>query len=101
MSVRIYLEGGGDSKDGRARCREGSRKLLEKYGFRGRMPRLVASGGRDSAYDDFTTAHARAAANYIAMLINSEDPVPNIDETWDHMRNRYRWEIPRCPGRIL
>ena len=97
MSVRIYLEGGGDSKDGRARCREGFRKLLEKCGFRGRMPRLVASGGRDSAYDDFTTAHARATApDYVGMLIDSEEPVASINETWHHLETHDNWNRP--PG---
>ncbi len=38
----IYLEGGGESKELHSRCREGFRKLLEKNGFKGNMPRLVA-----------------------------------------------------------
>ena len=82
MSARIYVEGGGDSKDARARCREGFSKLLEKCGFRGRLPRLVACGGRTQACDDdFTIAHARnALPDYVALLIDSEDPVPNISE---------------------
>ena len=40
----IYLEGGGESKELHSRCREGFRKLLEKNGFKGNMPRLVACG---------------------------------------------------------
>ena len=97
MSARLFLEGGGDSKDGRTRCREGFRKLFEKCGFRGRMPRLVASGGRKSAYDDFTIAHAHATApDYVGMLIDSENPVPNINETWGHLRDRDQWDRP--PG---
>ena len=31
MKKVIYLEGGGDSKELHTRCREGFRKLLEKY----------------------------------------------------------------------
>lgn len=97
MSARIYLEGGGDSKDGRARCREGFRKLLQKCGYRGQMPRLIASGSRKSAYDDFGTAHANAAASdYVGMLIDSEDPVQDINETWNHLRDRDNWNTP--PG---
>ena len=42
VGARIYLEGGGDSKDGKVRCREGFSKLLRKCGLSGRMPRLVA-----------------------------------------------------------
>ncbi len=40
MSATIFLEGGGDSKELHIRCREGFRQLLEKCGFKGRMPRL-------------------------------------------------------------
>ena len=97
MSARIFLEGGGDSKDGKVRCREGFRKLLQKCGYRGRMPRLIASGSRKSAYDDFTIEHANAAASdYVGMLIDSEDPVQDIDEAWSHLRDRDNWTTP--PG---
>lgn len=57
MSARIYLEGGGDSKAGKIACQKGFRNLLEKCGLQDRMPRLVACGSRNSAYDDFRTAH--------------------------------------------
>ena len=60
------------------------------------MPRLIACGGRTAAYDSFATAHTRAtAADYIGLLIDSEDPVPNIDETWNHLRHRDRWDTPQ------
>lgn len=95
MSTRIFLEGGGNSKDGRTRCREGFRKLLERCGYRDRMPRLVASGGRTQAYDDFTIAHAHATTpDYVGMLIDSEDPVQDINETWNHLRGRDNWDRP-------
>lgn len=103
MSAEIYLEGGGDSKDGRSRCREGFRKLLETCDFTRRMPRLVACGGRNSAYDDFLQAHARARAagtGYVGLLIDSEEPVANIDETWTHLRNRDHWETPTGAGKL-
>ncbi len=76
VSARIYLEGGGDRPEGKARCREGFRKLLEKCGLTGRMPRLVASGSRNTAFDNFNTAHSKASgAEYVALLIDSENPV--------------------------
>ena len=71
----IYLEGGGDDSLVRIRCREGFRKLLAKCGFAGRMPRLVACGGRGAAFDRFKTAH-ETAGEYVALLIDSEDPCP-------------------------
>lgn len=95
MSAHIYLEGGGDSKELHARCREGFRRLLEKCGFAGRMPRLVACGGREATFDDFSTAHANAArGDYVAMLVDSEDPIADTDETWAHLEHRDGWNKP-------
>jgi len=90
----IYIEGGGDSKQLKVQCRKGFRQLLERCGFSGRMPRLVACGGRSAAYGDFKTAHESNKAEYVAMLIDSEKPVSNPEETWDHLRNCDRWERP-------
>lgn len=90
----IYIEGGGDSKELHVRCRQGFRQLLERCGFSERMPRLVACGGRSAAYSDFKTAHESNKAEYVAMLIDSEKPVSNPEETWDHLRNCDRWERP-------
>ena len=91
----IYLEGGGDSKDGRTRCREGFHKLLRKCGLVGRMPRLVASGSRSDAFDHFNTSHSNASGpEYIVLLIDSEDRVSDIEETWDHLRRTDGWQRP-------
>ena len=88
MSAILYLEGGGDAKDLNVRCREGFRKLLQKCGFIGRMPRPIASGGRDSVFDDFSIAHkSNHAEKYVAMWIDSEEPMADIEAPGDHLRN--------------
>jgi hypothetical protein len=95
VSARIYLEGGGDSKELHARCREGFRRLFEKCGFGGRMPRLVACGCREAAFDDFSTAHANAGeGDYVAMLVDSEEPVADVEQTWAHLKQRDDWNQP-------
>ena len=97
MSARIYLEGGGKSKEGKVRCREGFRKLFERCGFAGRMPALVACGSRKDAYDDFKTAHSKAAANdFVGLLVDSEDPVADMERTWQHVAQRQgdNWARP-------
>lgn len=96
MSVHLYIEGA-DSKEDQIRCREGFRKLLEKLGHaeQRRMPRLTACGGRDSVFDDFKTAHAGASAgHFVAMLIDSEDPVADVEITWAHLKARDNWDQP-------
>lgn len=95
MSAHLYIEGAGDSPEDQKRCREGFRKLLEKAGFKGRMPRLVACGGRGSAFDDFKTAHARATpGHFVALLVDSEDPLVDIERTWVHLKTRDDWDKP-------
>lgn len=95
MKKVIYLEGGGDSKELHTRCREGFRKLLEKCGYKGKMPRLIACGGRGSVFEDFRSANGiRAPEDFIAMLIDSEGPLNDTEATWDHLINRDHWEKP-------
>ena len=100
MRATIYLEGGATgpySKDLQRRCREGFSKLFQGCGFQGRLPRLVASGGRASAFDDFKRAHKnKRAEDYVALLIDSEDPVGDLEATWQHLAARDSWERP--PG---
>lgn len=95
MTAYLYLEGGGDSKELHARCREGFRKLLERCGFARRMPRLVACGPRGAAYDAFITAHGGAAGGaYVALLVDSEDPVADVNDPWAHLLWRDGWVRP-------
>ncbi|MCR4317535.1 MAG: DUF4276 family protein [Planctomycetes bacterium] len=93
----IYIEGGGDGKDGQVSCRAGFRSLLENSGFVGKMPRLFASGKRKSAYDDFRHEHEANQSDYVALLVDSEDPVIDIEKPWDHLKNRKddKWEKPQ------
>jgi len=100
VSATLYLEGGAtgpDSKELKIRCREGFRRLLEKcgYGQQGRMPRLVACGSRGSAFDDFKTAlGALANGDYVALWIDSEDPMADIEASWAHLSARDNWTRP-------
>ena len=91
-TVTIYLEGGGDTGQLKQRCREGFRKLFENCGFN-RMPKLVACGGRGNAFDRFCTAHADGKEDAI-LLIDSEDPITDIEKTWEHLKVRDHWERP-------
>ncbi len=95
VSSRIYIEGGrGKALD--VIYRRAFRKLFERCQFSGRMPKLVTSGSRGHAYSDFKTAYSNNASSkmFIAMLVDSEDPVVNIEKTWDHLKNRDNWDRP-------
>jgi hypothetical protein len=93
VSVKIYVEGGGDSDALRTRCRRGFSKLIENAGFKGRMPRIVACGGRRCAYEDFCTAVENATADeFPLLLVDSEAPVSSA--SWDHLKARDGWDRP-------
>ena len=96
VSARIYLEGGGSRTEGKSRCREGFRKLLERCGLSGRMPGLVASGSRNTAFDNFNESHSNTSGpEFVALLIDSEAAVSDIEETWEHLRRTDGWRRPR------
>ena len=98
MKAYIYIEGGGEDSDLDIRCREGFRKLLLTCGFKGRMPRLVACGGRDAVHKDFSVAlDNQGPKDYMAMWIDSEEPMLDIESAWSHLqtiKTVSRWRKP-------
>jgi hypothetical protein len=101
VKVKLYVEGADrGSKEQKARCREGFRKLINNAGFAGRSPRIVACGGRGETYKDFKTAMKGSNREYPILLVDSEDPVRQPDESsdsvmaWQHLKDRDGWEQP-------
>jgi hypothetical protein len=101
--VKLYVEGGGDAAALKTACREGFSSFLEKAGLKGLMPRIVACGGREDAFDSFCTALKNGEA--ALLLVDSEEPVavasqPGVDPKqwlpWQHLRQRKgdEWEKP-------
>ncbi len=100
MSAYIYIEGGGSgpgSKYLNAKCQEAFHKLLDRMGLKGRKPRLVACGGRSAVYDRFATQHLANAAEYVAMWIDSEEPMTNPEAAWEHLRTVTTVPPLSCP----
>ena len=74
MSVKLYVEGGGDSKALRRACAKGFRTFIERAGLEGRLPRIVACGGRNKTFDRFSTTH-NAGEDTPVLLVDAEGPV--------------------------
>jgi hypothetical protein len=92
VKVRLFIEGGGESRSLHIECREGFRKLLEKVGFRN-MPATKACGSRNAAFDDFKTAmKIPGTEEYPVLLVDSEAPVSQT--AWRHLGSRDRWVRP-------
>ena len=59
------------------------------------MPRVVACGGRDNAYDKFCHALATASDNQVViLLVDSEERVAEGAGPWSHLRKRDGWSRP-------
>lgn len=93
VKVKLYIEGGGDTKSLHIECRRGFRKLFENAGFQGRMPSTNPCGGRGSAFDDFKTALDTASEDeYPILLVDSEAPV--TEPAWKHLQGSDGWAKP-------
>jgi hypothetical protein len=97
--VKLFVEGGGDSHALRIRCREAFNGFLQKAGLEGQMPRIVACGKRNNAYESYCTALSNGED--AVLLVDSEGPVvwpPNKADynaadcktwrPWHHLKNR-------------
>ncbi len=97
MKVKIYVEGGGDhNKALQTQCRRGFSEFFRKAGLEGRMPSVVACGGRSRAYDSFRAAYQSAGPDaFPILLVDSEAPVAHTDP-WEHVRLRADdgWQRP-------
>ena len=97
MIVRIYVEGGGDhNKALQTECRKGFSQFLQRAGLAGRMPRIVACGGRSRAYASFCTSQDAAGADHFpVLLVDSESPVVE-QNPWEHVKLREgdQWSQP-------
>lgn len=93
VNITLYVEGGGDLK---ARCREGFRKFLEKAGLEGQMPRIVACGSRENAFDSFEIA-LRAGNSIPMLLVDAEVPLEAANR-WEHLRQEDGWNRPDGAG---
>lgn len=59
------------------------------------MPRIVACGSRDSAFDRFRTAvRGKSGNQFVMLLVDSEEGVAESDGPWQHVRKRDNWTQP-------
>ena len=96
MNAHLYVEGCGGSKDDQIGCREAFHKLLRNAGV-ANLPRITPCGGRQATFDRFQTAHKISPkGSYIAMLVDSEDPIANVERIWEHLKQRPddNWDKP-------
>jgi len=93
--VKLYVEGGGDTEFLQSLCERGFRQFLEAAGLQGKMPRIVACGGRGAAYDNFKTAmKKRQPGELPLLLVDSETAVAGGARIWRHLLEHDGWKTP-------
>ena len=95
MNVKVYVEGGGNVRELRSKCRKGFSSFFDKANLAGRMPQVIACGGRQRTYDKFATALRSASDQvFVALLVDSEDPVAEGIGPCRHLQARDNWDRP-------
>lgn len=95
VSVKIYIEGGGEGKDLDIRFREAWTKFFKAAGLAGRMPRPVRGKGRAHTFDLFSTAVQNSRFGEMPLLlVDGEAPVATDQGIWQHLKTRDNWDKP-------
>lgn len=92
MSIRIYVEGGFEGST-KSNCRKAFGAFLGKVIPSGSF-KVIASGSRQNAYEDFCTALRQHSGDYVILLVDSEAAV--TASAWSHfnMREGDKWARP-------
>jgi hypothetical protein len=76
-SIRVYIEGGGDSESTKSQLRLGFQRFMGETLDRIRVsklgPRIIFSGGRDQAYKDARNALKSYPDDIVFLLVDSEE----------------------------
>lgn len=99
MSVKLYVEGGGEGELLDTLFRQGWKKFFEEAGLAGKLPSVVRGQGRHQTFDLFkrAVAHPRGGALPL-LLVDSEEPVKEGHTVWQHLKAREDW--PQPPGSV-
>lgn len=95
VTIKIYIEGGGEGKDLDIRFREAWTKFFKAAGLSGRLPRPIRGKGRTNTYELFRTAIQHGNPEELPLLlVDSEGPVDANHSVWQHLKIRDAWEKP-------
>ncbi|MGA2599839.1 MAG: DUF4276 family protein [Bryobacteraceae bacterium] len=94
--VRIYV-GGGFEGSTKSNCRRAFAAFLGKV-IRPGSFKVIASGSRQNAYEDFSSALRQHPEEYVLLLVDSETAV--TAKPWQHLKTREgdNWSRPDGAG---
>lgn len=92
--IRIYIEGGGDDKEGKARLREGFGSFLNDLRVMARSKRvkwqIITCGPRQATYRNFQLALETHPDAFNVLLVDAEGPVDCAP--WQHLYQQDKWQ---------
>lgn len=97
--IRIYVEGGGDGKETKARLRTAFGEFLKELRNRARARRLrwniIPCGGRSSAFEDYRVA-LRSHPHALNLLLVDSETAVTVSSPWDHLKYHSgdNWDNP-------
>lgn len=94
MSIKIYVEGGGNQRITLTKCREGFATYCAKLAPARKLPSIIACGSRDEAFRKFKIAVQDCGADEKCVLLVDSEGKVNQGTIFDHLRIRDRWEFP-------
>ncbi|WP_413175736.1 DUF4276 family protein [Anabaena azotica] len=95
--IRIYIEGGGDSKNTKKLIKEGFAGFLKPIADIARNQKIkwdiIICGTRNNAFRDFKNALKSHPDAFNILLVDAEAPV-KINSPWEHLKLRDNWDKP-------
>ena len=98
VTATLYIKGGGEGRELRARFCEGWKEFFNSAGVGGRT-KIVRGGGRRQTFARFVTAVSDNSPGTVPfLLVDSEGPVAPRHSVWQHLHARDRWVRPAEAG---
>jgi hypothetical protein len=100
VSVKLYVEGAGQTDFERTQCREAfSTFFAAADRLAKKRPRTIPCGGRQAAYKLFVCALKSSGQDELPLLlVDSEGPVSPGHTVWQHLKARDGWDRPEGAG---
>ncbi len=97
--IRIYIEGGGDGANTKARLRVGFSKFfssLQRSIFENKI-KCITCGSRNNTFRDFENALQSHPDAFNILLVDSEAVV--TENPWEHLKARDNWNSPNADNK--
>lgn len=99
VTATLYIEGGGEGKDLRARFRRGWQTFFGAAGV-GSRTKIVRGAGRQQTFRRFASAVSDPRSDAIPLLlVDSEGAVAAGQSVWRHLLDRDGWRKPKGAGK--